>query len=206
MIVPVEIFNEIAKYYICSFRELGTILSLSSEINEYIKKYEIIKPLLYYNGNFAVRDFPIVMTDKILCEETMLLDQWDKTITKIIFCSIRLDFGLRYLLPYGLNPMINIFGVDPYVTIQFIHEIYYIIDGEIKIAGLCGKENDIPWCVNLIESPSINELLLNLDSYSSYSGWFAMDSKPTISDKFVDMITTKNSKSRIDNIKSILNI
>lgn len=59
MIFPIEIFNKIAKYYVNSFNKLGIILSLSSEIAEYVTREEYKIPSKYPASgcaNFSTSD------------------------------------------------------------------------------------------------------------------------------------------------------
>ena len=148
MHIPVEIFNEIAKYFIGSFDELGIILSLSQEITEYIEQPEIIKKILPIN--MFVSD-TTKYKDSINILHIEIFINIDDKIMKIKFKTEHCS-NFSYLHD-GLESGILLGDIGDYVE-QYndSYEIYYTIyddDGfefDTKFLGIvdqCGSCNSL---------------------------------------------------------------
>ena len=133
MIIPIEIFNEIAKYYVNSNERFGIILSLSSEINEYVGREK---------DKFFVR---FISKTKIIARK---LYSWD-CIEFIYSVENTIKYFVLYIIPlmkYAVRYKKKIHICDGHIDkfnskykfIDYLEELYCISDNKFTCIGLRG--------------------------------------------------------------------
>ena len=209
MIVPVEIFNEIAEYLIETPDELGIILSLSRAINKYVS--DDMDDILYrniFNDQIVVRMTNRWDMNDVSCAKFM----WKKDgkIKKIMLCEIKLDECFTYIDGGGFC-----IGkcVCEILIINNIHEVYWIINdetnkkNEIKFIGLNGKSQfHQSWGIkNRLNSDEIDEFfreLVNMD----YGNQFFIDGECNLTLNVDEIAELRGDDidMRMERVKSII--
>ena len=176
MIVPIEIFNEIAEYYINSFDDLCIILSLSREIQEYLNQFEIIKRSDDYDRTKTKNKLTFDSEFGKIKMESFLIFPDDDSFERFILCSIKLATTCVYV--YNYTKKSECMFVDASVDILAdTHEIYRIVDGnDVQFLGLVGLTRDHEyWSSEVFDIEIMEVLYANISNSHACKWTFTQD-------------------------------